>query len=407
MMTALVLGGTHDHIKLINLLKERGYYTILIDYLQNPPAKKVADEHIMESALDKDEVLAIARERNAEIVLAICIDQALHVMAYVSERLNLSCHLSYEQSLDFTNKFRMKKKLIDHDIKTSKYRILEDNNQHNIKELAFPLVIKPVDSNGSKGVFRINKKEDFKKYFSKSLSYTANGQLIIEEYIEGIEYSADLWVHENKSEIVMISRNIKRGQQNDFTITHNVFKKEYIQKYSYQIEVIANRIVKAFGLNNGPMLLQLIKNKDDFCVLEFSARIGGGSKHHFIKKMTGIDPLYNFIHGWKESNKKDRRIRVNYGVIKYLYANEGIVSGNNNLEKLKNKGDIDDYFLYKEDGSEIKDNKFSSNRIAGIMLTEHNLARLKIRLNKVSDQIFILNNNKDNMILKNDSLSIK
>lgn len=407
MKTAVVLGGTHDHIKLVNLLKAGGYYTILIDYLQNPPARRVADEHIVESALDKKIVLAIARRRKADIVRAICIDQALPVMAYVSEKLNLPCHLSYEQSLDITNKFRMKKKLVDCDIKTSKYIIIDQNNKHNFDELTFPIVIKPVDSNGSKGVYRVNKKEDFKYYYSKSISYSASGQIIVEEYIEGIEYSADLWIHENKTEVIMISKNIKRGQENDFTITHNLFKKEYLMKYSQQIESIANRIVKNFGLNNGPMLLQLIKKEEDFFVLEFSARIGGGSKHHFIKKMTGLDPLHNFICGWKAFNKRDNSIRMNYGAMKYLYSKKGIVGGTHNLEELKSKKYIHDYFIYKEKGSEISGNKFSSNRIAGLMFGCNDINDLNINFSRVNNQVFISDENKNNILFKNDNLIIE
>ena len=73
---ALVLGGTVPHMELIRQLKERGYYTILIDYLDNPPAADVADEHIKESTLDEEKVLEIAKQRRASLVISGCVDQA-------------------------------------------------------------------------------------------------------------------------------------------------------------------------------------------------------------------------------------------------------------------------------------------------------------------------------------------
>src|SRR5690554_4584718 len=111
MKTAIVLGGTHDHIYLIELLQAQNYLVILIDYLTDPPAKTTADEHIAESALDKKTVLRIAMERKAELVISLCTDQTLPVMAYVCSQLGLPCHLTHVQSLSLTNKSEMKRRL--------------------------------------------------------------------------------------------------------------------------------------------------------------------------------------------------------------------------------------------------------------------------------------------------------
>ena len=80
MKTAIVLGGTFPHRELILKLKAKGYYTILIDYYENPIAKAVADEHLRESTLDREKVLSIARERNASLVISTCIDQMLSLV---------------------------------------------------------------------------------------------------------------------------------------------------------------------------------------------------------------------------------------------------------------------------------------------------------------------------------------
>ena len=86
---AIVLGGTHDHIELLKNLKKRNFYTLLIDYNSNPPAKKYADKFFNESTLDKSVVLNIAKKESVKLVIATCVDQALLTMAYVSEKLNV------------------------------------------------------------------------------------------------------------------------------------------------------------------------------------------------------------------------------------------------------------------------------------------------------------------------------
>jgi len=103
-LVAIVLGGTYPHKSLINNLKLRGYYTILIDYYAFPPAKVDADEHIQESTLDKGKVLEIAKKRNASLVISTCIDHANVTACYVAEELNLPAPYSYEIALTVTNK---------------------------------------------------------------------------------------------------------------------------------------------------------------------------------------------------------------------------------------------------------------------------------------------------------------
>ena len=98
---ALVLGGTVPHMELILQLKNRGYYTILIDYLENPPA---ADEHIVESTLDKEKVLEIAVERKVELVISGCVDQANISACYAMEKLGKYVPYSYEIARKVTNK---------------------------------------------------------------------------------------------------------------------------------------------------------------------------------------------------------------------------------------------------------------------------------------------------------------
>jgi formate-dependent phosphoribosylglycinamide formyltransferase (GAR transformylase) len=110
MKKALVLGGTADHYDLIIKLKKRGYKVILIDYHDNPPAKKVADEYIKESILNQKEVLRIAQKKKINLIITACIDQALVTACYVAEKLALPAPFSFKTALMVTNKVLMKKK---------------------------------------------------------------------------------------------------------------------------------------------------------------------------------------------------------------------------------------------------------------------------------------------------------
>ena len=151
---AIVLGGTTPHAMLIDKLHERGYYVVLIDYLPNPPAKRVADEHLQISTLDKEEVLATAKERGAKVVVSACIDHTNSVCCYVAEKLGLPHPYSYETSLYVTNKGLMKARMKESGVPSSSYILSQNVDDIDWNAVSFPCVVKPVDGNSTKGVHR-------------------------------------------------------------------------------------------------------------------------------------------------------------------------------------------------------------------------------------------------------------
>ena len=125
-MNILVLAGGADQIALIQELRSRNVQNIvLIDYYENPPAKKYADKHVVASTLDVEAVKRIALMEKADLVCTACTDQALLTVAQVSEELLLPCYISYQTALNVTNKSYMKKVLKEFNIPTSQYAILD------------------------------------------------------------------------------------------------------------------------------------------------------------------------------------------------------------------------------------------------------------------------------------------
>lgn len=388
MKKAIVLGGTHDHITLIELLKYRGYYTILVDYYENPIAKEYADEFIRESTTDKENVLTIAKKKNADLVIATCIDSALATMAYVSEKLNLSCHIDYKTALSLTNKALMKEIFVNNSIPTSKHIKLNKNNLLNGKGLKLPLVIKPADANSSKGIQKIHSYNKLSSAYSTAVKYSRSKQVIAEEFIEGKELSVDVAVVNGKHQIVLITENIKSEKQKDvFTIIESKYPVELSQGELNQLNEIIKKIVNAYKLLNTPMLVQVLHNSQGFFVIEFSARIGGGSKHHFIKSITGFDILDFFVKILaKEFLQYDIKILYRYGLIKYIYTNLGKIKQINGLNELDSEQDCF-AFQYKKIPIDVKSNIYSSDRIAGVLILSNNSNSFVKRLSELDAKL--------------------
>ena len=153
---AIVLGGTNPHIELIKQLQKRNYYVILVDYLENPPAKKYADVHIQESTMDQETVLKIAAENKVDLVISACVDQANITACYVAEKLGLTKPYTYDLAHKITNKGYMKKIMVKEGIPTTKYVYLEQNQNIENLELRYPVIVKPADACAASGVKKAN-----------------------------------------------------------------------------------------------------------------------------------------------------------------------------------------------------------------------------------------------------------
>jgi len=203
---AIVLGGTSPHIELIEILKKRGYYTVLVDYYNNPPAKNVADEHIQESTLDQDKVLQIAKNIEAKLVISACVDQANVTACYVAEKIGLPAPYSYETALNVSNKGLMKKLMFSAGIPTAKFAIVTKPIEFDSLSLKFPVMVKPSDSCGSAGVKKAKNYSEYIEYIGEALKISRSNTAIVEEYKEGVEVSIYSYVQNKKSSIIMIAQ---------------------------------------------------------------------------------------------------------------------------------------------------------------------------------------------------------
>lgn len=302
MKTALVLGGTYPHRALIEKLKARGYYTVLIDYLDHPAAQDCADEHLQESTLDMDRVCELAKERNAALVISTCVDQANVTCCYVAEKLGLPKPYTYAASLNVTDKVRMKQMMIDNQIPTARHYTISSINGFDASKLRFPIIVKPADCNSSKGVRRIDKDDiNAEQYIKDALSLSRNGEAIVEEFLVGREIGADCMIVNHKAHVVMTRERRKINKNNIDAIQQiygSFWPADLTENNIEQLRVIAEKIALAFDIDNAPLMMQTILANDEFNVIEFGARIGGGDNYQIIEELTGYDIIQNSIRSF-------------------------------------------------------------------------------------------------------------
>ena len=191
MKKILLLGGSAQQVVAIETAKKLGYYTVLCDYLTDNPGQYVADKFYLVSTTDKDAVLDVAKKENIDGILAYASDPAAPTAAYVSEKLGLPGS-PYESVEILCNKDKFRKFLSENGFCTPRAAAYTKTETAlmDLKNSKFnyPVIVKPVDSSGSKGVSRIDSIDEAIEKLEYAMSFSRGKKIIIEEFVEKFGY---------------------------------------------------------------------------------------------------------------------------------------------------------------------------------------------------------------------------
>lgn len=392
MKKAIVLGGTSPHVLLINYLHELDYEVVLVDYLDNSPGKKVADKHIQASTLDFDAVYNIARDEKADLVISTCIDQANSTCCYVSEKLGLPHPYSYQTSLDVTDKGRMKVIFKEGGIPTSDFYTIHSEEEIDDSRFVFPLVVKPVDCNSSKGVRKVTTTSELHKYAAEALKLSRTRCAIVEGFVDGIEIQVDCIALENDVDVLLTrqKKQIKRDGDIVLQSTGSIIPAQLTESLNTQALDIARKVAKSFCLKNTPFFYQAIVDSEGIKVLEFAPRIGGGLSYYILKNIVGVDVVKCAIQSFlgQEIRYKKTILSDCYST-NLIYMQPGIFDHVDGFDTLLEDGTIYESFVMKTPGTEIDSNMSSSNRVAAFIVKAVTYEELRQKERKAYDGIIV------------------
>lgn len=354
---AIVLGGIVSHIPLIEKLQQRGYYVVLVDYLDDPPAKRFANEHAQISTFDEEAILALAKERGARIIVNCCLEHLNAIVSRLSAKLELPCLYPEETALNVSEKSRMKAKLLESGVPTSKYTSVSSLDDNSVEELGFPMFVKPADGSGSNGVSRAENPEELRDAFEKASSFSRSGKVIIEEEAIGLECNVYCYIKDGKAEVLLSASKYSEIHNKDHANTKCVstYAPAPISRGAERsIALAAQGIADGFALDSTPMFMQLIVNGDEISVIEFACRIPGGYSYRSILNKLGFD-YFEFTLDVLLGNDPDCSLTETgeISLVHSFYARPCILDAVIGTEALIEDGTIVDVNLPREKGSVI------------------------------------------------------
>lgn len=293
----MLLGGIRYLLPVIKAAHEQGYYVITADYIPDNIAHKYSDEYCNVSIVDKDAVLEIAREKKIDGILSFGVDPGVVTAAYVQERMNLPAFGPYESVVILQNKDRFRSFLKEHG-----FNVPWAFGFSSVKEamdsegsFSYPLIVKPTDSAGSKGVTRVDRVEHLMDALVWAMENSISGHIIVEEFIEkeGCSSDSDCFSVDGKLKFVSFSaQRFDEDAANPYTPSAYSWPSTFSQNQESELKEEIQRLLTLLGMRTCVYNVEtrIGKNGKSY-IMEVSPRGGGNRLSEMLRYATGVDMI--------------------------------------------------------------------------------------------------------------------
>ena len=289
-----MLGGSIYQTYAIKEAVKQGHYVITCDYLPGNPGHKFAHEYHNVSTTDKEAVLALAKELKVDGIVAYASDPAAPTAAYVCEKLGLPTS-PYKSVEILSKKHLFRKYLSDNGFnvpKASSYLTFEEAEK-DLKNFKLPVMVKPVDSSGSKGVNKLTDPSQLKAFFDDALSYSRDKIVLIEEFIvkNGPQISGDAFSVDGKLVFHCLGNEFYSTKvDKDFAPLGECWPTVLPQAVIDTLADDLQRLISSLGMKSNAYNVEAIYGEDGkIYILELGARSGGSLIPQVTTYATGVD----------------------------------------------------------------------------------------------------------------------
>ena len=292
MKKILILGAGVYQVPLIKRAKERGYYVIAASNNQTDPGVKCADEFLNIDTMDKLNLLKYSESTGIDGVTTTGTDVAVPSIGFICDTLQLPGISEYTANLA-TNKIAMKSKFKEYNVPTPDFSVIKSNDElfKYAQNNGFPFVVKVPDSSGSRGLTIVNDFSELDNAYNKAMGVSRSGLIIVEEYINGIEYIANILIVNGKVSEAFIYNNIKTKPPVTVPIGTSCPSRLPLHIQHETVKVF-NIVVKALKIKNAICNADVMLTDEGVKILEVGARIGSVSSPEVIKLYYGVN-LYD------------------------------------------------------------------------------------------------------------------
>ena len=356
----LILGSGLWQTPYLKKAKELGLFVCATDWDQNPEGKRYADIFEAIDVRNTKETLDFAKKNKVDAIFTNA-DIGVPTAAYIAEKMTLPYH-SLELSYIATNKYLMRNKIKEIGLKTPKYKLCSNNNElfNSLDEFNYPIIVKPVDNCGSRGVFTINNLNELKKVSDITFANSFTKQIIIEELMLGEESSVEVIVDDGKIHILGWCKKIKSNYPYRYDIRLDYFP-DNPAKENEDVLFMVSTLISGLNILNGILHIEFIWTNEGIKIIEFALR-GCGSNviTHMMPELRGFDVLKYLLQKSFSINTPVNFKENKFGTLKFIVPKPGKVKKISGVEDIEKLNYVYDFRCEIKEGDvidEIKDGK--------------------------------------------------
>jgi phosphoribosylamine-glycine ligase len=290
MVKVLILGVGNAQVDALRYLKEMKCITYGLSHAIEGRGLKYCDHFDVIDIKDRDKVLAYAERNKVEVVYSVGSDVAMPTIGYVGEKLGLPYFCNENIAILLNNKFLFRSFLMENNLLNISFQSgkhwKDFQNWHK-----FPAIIKPVCSQGQRGIRRIENKNDIRKHIKNAQQFSESGEIILEEFITGAEISANIFLKDGRIFYSFISDRMVYEELDGGLVKSHIFPTKMNKDLQTRALQLISNTVKHLNIQNGPVYFQMMYNSDDVHIIEVTPRLDGCHIWRLIRSFAGIDLL--------------------------------------------------------------------------------------------------------------------
>lgn len=409
----LILGGSRVSCEIVKKAQDMGIYVMVTDWYptEKSPAKQIADKSFMVSTADIDAVVNLIKEEQIDGVITGFTDSVLPYYARICEKAGLPSYGTEKQFETLINKKEYKELCRKHGVPTVEEYIIDDNfKDEYFDKIKYPVLVKPADSSGSRGITICEDKEELIEAYNVAISFSESKEVLVERYIDGKEVTI-FWVfHDGEIYLTGMGNRHINYEQEDVVGLPNAytFSSKYLEKYLKEVEPNVKKMLKSIDIKDGMMFMQCLVEDDECIVYDIGFRLTGSLEYKLQDAICGYNPLEMMIRFALTGQMADRSIEEIATPIWNKYAcnvsflvKPGVIETINGVEDIKKIPGVIDAVLAHVEGETIPES--SKGTLNQIALRAFAIASSKKELKKVLDEIYnsleIISSDGEDMLL--------
>ncbi len=301
MKKLMILGGSRYALPVIEAAHKLGYYVITCDYLPDNIAHKYSDEYCNVSIIDKDAVLDAAEKLEIDGITSFACDPGVATAAYVAEKMKLPHSGSYESVSILQNKGKFRQFLTENGFNvpvakgyTSIEAALNEKDIFN-----WPVIVKPTDSAGSKGVTRVDDPEKLRESIEYALSFSHSNEFIIEDFLEKAGHSSDTDSFSVNGRLAFVSFSAQRFDENcenPYTPSAYSWPSTISEEHQKELTSEIQRLISLLDMKTSIYNIEVREcTNGKAYIMECSPRGGGNRLAEMLRFATGVDLIENTV----------------------------------------------------------------------------------------------------------------